>query len=418
MSAAARVTSSTIKGPVSYATKTVLLRSSTLCLRLHVLPGIFSINTASKFNNSNSKVLAMSNFFSTSATTSIQEDQNHYTIAITGSTGLIGTALIDELSTNGKKINGKLPRIVPLIRKKKDDDESINNNSVSEWNPYPISNGEDSKVGYAFPPESLNNIDAVVHLAGENIATGTGPLGFLGIRPWSDEKKASIVDSRVIPSHAIANAIRECETPTTFIGASGIGVYGCDFIGEDATIADEDSDTLNTKGFLAHISRVWESAQNKAENDKNTNRIVNLRFGVVLSKLGGALAKLYPVFFLGGGGNVGTGKQYFSFISARDVARAIVHTLETPSLKGPVNVCSPNPCTNAEFTSAMGKVMRRPTILPLPEFAVKLAFGEMGEEMLLGGNRVYPKKLLESGFDFKHSTIESALQSAIHEESI
>merc|ERR1712071_360577 len=197
---------------------------------------------------------------------------------------------------------------------------------------------------------------------------------------------------------------------------SGIGVYGCDFIGEGAPVADENSDTVNTKGFLADISRKWESAENVAQNNKN--RVVNLRFGVVMSKLGGALAKLYPIFFLGGGGNVGNGEQFFSFVSARDVARAIVHTLETPSLKGPVNVCAPNPCTNAEFTSAMGKVMGRPTILPLPEFIVKTACGEMGEEMLLGGNRVYPKKLLGSGFTFQHPNIEDALQSAINEENI
>ena len=121
-----------------------------------------------------------------------------------------------------------------------------------------------------------------------------------------------------------------------------------------------------------------------AEAKTGKNRVVNMRFGVVMSTKGGALAKLYPIFFLGGGGNVGSGRQYFSFISARDHARAIVHTLETPSLEGPVNFCAPEPCTNAEFTKALGSVMNRPTILPFPGFAVSLLFGEMGEEMLLG----------------------------------
>jgi len=335
----------------------------------------------------------------------------YYTVAITGSTGLIGTALIDELSKEGKTVNGKPTKIVPLVRAKEGEAMSEVNDSLLKWNPYPSSKDEP-----ALDPELLRDIDAVIHLAGENVATGTGPLGFLGIRAWSDEKKKSIVDSRVIPSRAIANAVSKCDTPTTLVGASGVGVYGFDFVGEGAPKADESSDTVNTKGFLADISRAWESALSESKGNKG--RVVNLRFGVVMSKLGGALAKLYPIFFLGGGGNVGNGDQYFSFISARDVARAIVHTMETPSLKGPVNVCAPNPCTNAEFTSALGKVMGRPTILPLPGFVVKTAFGEMGEEMLLGGNRVLPTKLSKSGFEFNHPEIEDALQSAINEEKI
>jgi NAD dependent epimerase/dehydratase family enzyme len=134
-----------------------------------------------------------------------------------------------------------------------------------------------------------------------------------------------------------------------------------------------------------------------------------------MSKNGGALGKLYPIFFLGGGGIVGSGQQYFTFISARDAARALIHTIETPSLRGPVNVCAPVPCTNAAFTSAFGKVLGRPTILPLPGFAVSTLFGEMGDEMLLGGVRATPAKLVESGFQFLHPTIAEALQSAVDE---
>jgi len=130
------------------------------------------------------------------------------------------------------------------------------------------------------------------------------------------------------------------------------------------------------------------------------------------------LGKLYPVFFLGGGGIVGSGEQYLSFVSARDAARVVVHAMETPDLKGPVNVAAPKPCTNAEFTSAFGKVIKRPTILPLPAFAVKIMFGEMGDEMLLGGVRAIPDKLEKSGYQFLHPTIESALNSAINEEEI
>merc|ERR1712032_834984 len=119
----------------------------------------------------------------------------------------------------------------------------------------------------------------------------------------------------------------------------------------------------------------------------------NLRISPILSKNGGMLGKLYPIFLLGGGGIVGSGEQYLSFVSARDAARIVVHVLETPSLSGPVNACAPNPCTNAEFTAALGKLIRRPTFLPLPSFAVSLLFGEMGEEMLLGGVRAVPEKL-------------------------
>ena len=217
-----------------------------------------------------------------------------------------------------------------------------------------------------------------------------------------------------VPTKTLAKAIAACDTPTTFLAASGIGVYGCDFIGESAQSADESFDVSTTSGFLAQLSRDWEAATEDAASSKN--RVVILRNGVVLSKKGGALAKLYPIFFLGGGGNVGSGQQYFSFISARDAARAYVHMMNTSSLSGPVNVCSPDSCTNAEFTSAFGKVLKRPTILPLPGFVVSALFGEMGDEMLLGGVKAMPNKLLKSGFKFESPTITEALESAMEED--
>lgn len=334
------------------------------------------------------------------AFSSMANKSPYYTIAITGSSGLVGTALIDELSGEGKTVNGKEPRVIRLVR----GDGDATDNTLS-WNP-----SEDT----ALDPSDLRDVDAVIHLAGENVATNIGlpgPLNAIGIRPWSSQKKDEIMNSRVGPTKALATAIKNCDTSTTFVTASGVGVYGCDFIGESAPKADETSDTLSTTGFLADVSRAWEAASSVPGE-----RVVNLRFGVVMSQLGGTLAKLYPIFFLGGGGNVGSGEQYFSFVSARDVARSIVHTLETPTLKGPVNVCAPEPCTNAAFTSALGRVMGRPTILPLPEFVVKLLFGDMGDELLLGGTRVVPKKLLSSGFCFNHPDIDSALESAINQE--
>jgi len=335
-------------------------------------------------------------------------DSKYYTVGITGSSGLLGSALIDEL-TKQETVNGKPVRIVKLSRS-----DSVASSELEDkplltlpWNP------KGTTPESVIDPEALSSIDSFVHFAGENVATGLGPLGFLGLRPWTAEKKAEIVNSRVGPTKAIADAIAACDTPTTFLAGSGIGVYGDDFVGDSAATADESTDVSNTRGFLAQLSRDWEAATQAAAC--NENRVVNLRMGVALSKKGGALAKLYPIFFLGGGGNVGSGQQYFSFISARDAARAYVHMMNTPSLSGPVNVCSPDPCTNAEFTSSFGKVLGRPTILPLPGFVVSALFGEMGEEMLLGGTKAVPSKLLKSGFTFESPTITEALSSAVNE---
>ena len=323
----------------------------------------------------------------------------------------MGTALKDELSRR-TSVNGKPVRIVNLKRgtapeyltQLPDNEPEI---SVT-WNP------NASTAEEAMDMTVAAELDAIVHLAGENVATGKGPLGFLGIRPWSQEKKDEIMKSRTVPTAALAKVIAATPKPQSFLSASGIGAYGDNFIGNAREAVDESADTTGSTGFLAEVSRQWEAATEAAKTGRN--RVVNMRFGVVLSKQGGAMGKLYPIFFLGGGGNVGSGNQYFSFISARDHARAIVHTLETPTLFGPVNFCAPVPCTNAEFTKALGKGVSRPTILPFPGFAVKLLFGEMGEEMLLSGVRAVPGALEKSGFKFEHPTIDLAVQSALDEK--
>ena len=340
----------------------------------------------------------------------------YYTVGITGAGGLIGTAFQNELSAVGS-VNGKPVRVVTF--KRGDTAEAIDEDSLSDesftgtksvtWNP---SGGDGAVVDKAV----LQSLDALVHLSGENISTGQGLLAPLGIRPWTDSKKQEILDSRTITTSALANAIaasgnKKCD----FLVASGVGVYGPDFVGESAApAATESADVSSTKGFLAEVSRVWEAESAPAQSAGN--RVVQLRNGVVLSTKGGAMAKLYPIFFLGGGGIVGSGDQYFPYVSNRDMARAMVHVLETPSLKGPVNMCAPEPATNADFTSAMGSVLGRPTLLPFPGFAVSLLFGEMGEEVLLGGTRAAPKKLLDSGFQFQHPTVEDAVRSAVEEE--
>ncbi|CAJ1950908.1 unnamed protein product [Cylindrotheca closterium] len=347
---------------------------------------------------------------SSSSSSSLNDDNKYFTIGLTGASGLIGTALRDEISNIGS-INGKPVRCVALKRGSKADKKPLNDDSANTslvWNP----NGKTPEE--VIDPSALQDMDAIVHLSGENISTGlSGPLAPLGIRPWTDAKKKEIIDSRVITTRALAQAIAKSEKKPSFLVAGGVGAYGPDFF-EGAKAADESADISKSTGFLAEISRKWEGAAQEA--DDSGARVVKMRNGVVLSTKGGAMAKLYPIFLLGGGGIVGSGKQYFPFISARDMARAMIHVLQTPSLNGPVNMCAPSGCTNAEFTSAIGKVLRRPTILPFPSFAVSLLFGEMGEEILLGGTRAQPQKLLDSGFEFAHPTVEEAVQSAVDED--
>ena len=378
-----------------------------------------SNNNNKLFSASNNILNELAKKFSSSLTNSNSSSSNskYYTIGLTGSGGLIGTALRDELNKRGS-LQGKPIRIVRL---KRDAAAAAAAGSSSSSSPLPDAPGEcqlgwnpnADKVDEIVNCEALREIDAVVHLSGENISTGQGILGPLGIRPWTESKKKEIIDSRVVTTAALAKAIATLNKKTDFLVASGIGAYGSDFVGPDTLPVDETVDISITKGFLAEVSRQWEKASQEAK--MNGSRVVNLRNGVVLSKKGGAMAKLYPIFFLGGGGIVGSGKQYFPFISARDMARAMIHVLETPRLQGPVNMCAPGGCTNEEFTKAMGKVMGRPTILPFPAFAVSLLFGEMGEEVLLGGTRANPTKLLESGFEFLHPGVEAAVQSAVDE---
>eukprot|EP00815_Leptocylindrus_aporus_P007971 CAMPEP_0116051052 /NCGR_PEP_ID=MMETSP0322-20121206/746_1 /TAXON_ID=163516 /ORGANISM="Leptocylindrus danicus var. apora, Strain B651" /LENGTH=387 /DNA_ID=CAMNT_0003533719 /DNA_START=80 /DNA_END=1243 /DNA_ORIENTATION=+ len=335
-----------------------------------------------------------------------------YTVAITGSSGLVGTALMDEIKQKGS-VCGKKCKIIKLVR-----GTDSNNDDTAEDKLY-----WDPTAPVALDPKYLQEVDSVIHLAGENVATSEGILASVGIRPWTDSKKREIIDSRITGTKALAAAVKAANIEggigrpkTDFLCASGPGIYGFDGIGSDAKDFDESADTSATTGFLADLSRNWEKAAGSVSGSGVNSRVALMRFGVVLSKKGGALAKLLPIFFVGGGGNVGSGEQFFPFISARDLARSILYTVETPSLNGPINMVAPTQATNADFTDALGKVLKRPTILPLPEFAVSLLFGQMGEEMLLGGQKVTPKKLLESGFEFRHSTITEALDSAINEE--
>ncbi|MDX1385070.1 MAG: TIGR01777 family oxidoreductase, partial [Thermoanaerobaculia bacterium] len=245
-------------------------------------------------------------------------------------------------------------------------------------------------------PDRLEGLDAVVHLAGENIAAGR----------WTDARKEAILRSRIRGTSNLVASLRDLETPPrAFLCASAVGFYG-------ETGSDERTEEAGRgEGFLSDVCVAWEAAAGGAA--ELAERVALLRFGVVLSPRGGALAKMLPAFRFGAGGVVGSGRQYLSWISLDDVARAILHALVTPEVEGPLNVVAPQPCTNRELTHQVGSVLRRPTIAPLPRPAVRALFGEMGEAMLLGSTRVAPAKLVQTGFAFAHSELEDCLRHCL-----
>ncbi|MDA1055223.1 MAG: TIGR01777 family oxidoreductase [Planctomycetota bacterium] len=290
-------------------------------------------------------------------------------IAITGSSGLVGSTLVPLLTTGGHSVT----RIV-----RRDACEG----DVT-WNPQ----------ADTFDAAPLDGIDAVVHLAGENIASSR----------WNARMKQRIRDSRVAATRSLCEGLAKMSAPPkVLVCASAIGFYGDR--GEE--LLTEESPPGSS--FLSDVVRDWEDATGPAA--EAGIRVVNLRFGVILSPKSGALAKMLLPFKLGGGGRVGSGKQYWSWISIDDAVGAIHHAMMADSLAGPVNVVAPNPVTNLEFTKTLGRVLRRPTIIPMPAFAAKLALGEMADELLLASSRVDAKKLLQSGYEFRQPTLEAALR--------
>jgi len=242
----------------------------------------------------------------------------------------------------------------------------------------------------------LEGLDAVIHLAGEGIA---------GLR-WTDEKKKAIRDSRVKGTHNLVNTLADLkQKPKVFIAGSAMGFYG-DRGDEIVTETSRPGDT-----FLSEVCKEWEMESRRAED--SGIRTVLLRTAIVLSKDGGALATMLTPFKFGVGGVVGSGQQWMSWISLDDVVGIINFALENEHLRGAVNVASPNPVTNEEFTKTLGEVLYRPTFLPLPEFAVNLVFGEMGDALLIDSTRVEPKRLQEAGYEFKFINLKSALEHAV-----
>ena len=241
--------------------------------------------------------------------------------------------------------------------------------------------------------EKLEGIEGVVHLAGEGISS----------HRWTEDFKESIRSSRVDSTRLLADAVCKLTTPPrVFLCASAVGYYGSR---GDQTL-DEDSPPGDD--FLASVCVAWEESARQAANCGI--RVVSTRTGVVLSTEGGALGQMLPPFRLGGGGVMGDGEQYMSWIAREDMVRALIFILENDSLSGPVNCVSPAPVTNRVFTRTLGRVLMRPTFVPLPASIIKMTFGEMGQALLLASQRVTPKKLLNAGFEFYYPDLEEALR--------
>jgi uncharacterized protein (TIGR01777 family) len=295
-------------------------------------------------------------------------------ILITGATGLVGEATATALTASGH-------HVVPLRRPR---DRAAPRPPF--WNP------EANLVDLT----NAGPLDAVVHLAGESIA-----------QRWTPAARERIRDSRVQGTRLLCDALTKLAVPPrVMISASATGFYGHH---GDAVLEEE---SATGTGFLAEVCRAWEAATDSLS--ERGVRVAHLRTGIVLDARGGALGRMLTPFRLGLGGRLGNGNQFWSWIELNDLVRAIQHILATDSLSGPVNAVSPQPVTNREFTVTLGRVLRRPTALAVPEWAVKLLFGEMGREAMLASARVLPRRLLHSGFIFQEATLEGALRHMLN----
>jgi uncharacterized protein (TIGR01777 family) len=290
-------------------------------------------------------------------------------VLIAGASGLIGSALIPSLEAEGAEVT-RLVRSTPKP-------------GEIEWHP-----NQDT-----MDPARLEGFEAVINLAGENVAGGR----------WTEELKRRIHDSRVNGTHLLSEAMAKlAKRPRVFLCASATGFYG----DRDDEVLDEHSDSGG--GFLAGVCREWEQATEPAASAGV--RVVNLRFGVILAREGGMLAKLLTPFKMGMGGKVGSGKQIISWVAIDDAVSVIKLALHDETFRGPVNVVAPHPVTNEAFTKTLGHVLSRPTALAMPAFAARLAFGEMADEMLLSSQYVVPKRLTDAGFQYQYPELEAALR--------
>ncbi len=294
-------------------------------------------------------------------------------ILISGSSGTVGTRLLRVFSSDSSEV-------WRLVRSHAEGQRLI------LWDP---------ESGSVDDSSLLEGFDAVIHLSGENV-----------IGRWTEKKKNSIRQSRILSTRCLVDFFSGLQTPPrTFICASAVGYYG-----------DRGKERLTERsevgsGFLPDTCLEWENEANRA-SDLGV-RVINLRMGVVLSPQGGMLSSLLPHFKMGLGGVIGSGDQYLSWISIEDLSRVIVYLLEREEVRGPVNAVSPNPVTNREFTTALAKVLRRPAWFAIPAFAVRLFFGEMGRNTMLSSSMVFPEKLLSCGYEFLHGDLGPALEDVV-----
>ena len=294
-------------------------------------------------------------------------------VLVSGSSGTVGTHLCAHLRSRSFEV-------WRLVRSRTEGENRI------FWDP--DGRGVDD-------PDTLEGFDAVVCLSGENI-----------VGRWTEKKKKLITDSRINTARRLVDAFSGLQKPpAVFVCASAVGYYG-DRGGEELT-----EDSAAGSGFFPDLCARWEGEANRA-SDFGT-RVVNLRIGIVLSPEGGMLGSLLPLFRMGLGGVVGDGGQYLSWVSIEDLSRMVVHLLERGETSGPVNAVAADPVTNREFTAALASALGRPAFFPVPAFAVRVLFGEMGRSTVLASARVFPKKLLSGGYEFFHAELSGALSDVI-----
>ena len=296
-------------------------------------------------------------------------------IIIAGGSGFLGSALTAQLATDGH-------HTVILTRQQASAPPPHPHATYETWSP----NGQTGPWA-----KTLDGADAVINLSGESIAG----------KRWSDAQKQKIRESRLLATQSLTAAIRNAtRTPRAFISGSAVGYYG-DRGDETLTEASAPGD-----GFLAAVCKDWEAA---ASTVSDLTRVVLVRTGIVLDRHAGALPKMLPPFYLFAGGPIGSGRQYTPWIHKIDWARLVSWAATTDAVRGAVNATSPRPVTNREFSTALGHALRRPSVMPAPAFALRLALGEMADALLLSGQRALPARAVDSGFSFRFSNIDAAL---------
>jgi hypothetical protein len=294
-------------------------------------------------------------------------------VAVTGSSGLVGSALVPSLRASGHAV-------LRLVRRAPETPDEV------RWEP---------DAG-AIDASALEGVDAIVHLAGENIAEGR----------WTESRKARLRSSRVGPTRLLADALAGLKRkPRVLVSSSAVGYYGSR---GDVWMTETDAPS---DGFLARLSVEWEKATEPAA--AAGIRVVSLRTGIVLSPSGGPLGKMLLPFKVGLGGVLGPGTQYMSWIALDDLLGVTHHVMDRPDIAGPVNAVAPAPATNTEFTKALGRVLGRPAVARVPAFALRLAFGEMADAALLASTRVKPERLLATGYRFRFPELEGALRHVL-----